>query len=125
MAKQTIKPPDFGKLVSEALGAQQSGAQRRERTPLQSRQESIRVSRQTLPEQTMLDYEAGLFQAYVGEWGVLPAPGYIQRAIAAGMNIWELIAHERAKPAWRNSPRYFEEKQALALGLAQRFGGVR
>ena len=70
-------------------------------------------------------YAASLVSTYQSLWGVEPPSGYIERAITGHMNVFEFEAHERAKPAFRSSPRYREEMVYLAQTLAARFGFVR
>jgi len=69
-------------------------------------------------------YEAHLLSTYMGLWGVAPPPGYLRGIAAKGMNIFEFEANERAKPAFRFSPRYNEERLSIGLSLAEKFGSL-
>lgn len=69
-------------------------------------------------------YKQYLVAKYIQLWGVDPPPGYIDRAAAAHMNIFEFEAHERAKPAFKSSQTYQEERINAEFSLAQQLGAL-
>ena len=69
-------------------------------------------------------YVQQMASVYVSLWGTPPPPGYLERFVRSGMNLWEFEAHERAKPAFRRSPRFVEEQAQLLMSLAREFGGL-
>ena len=68
-------------------------------------------------------YLAQLMSTYISTWGINPPAGYIERAAAAHMNLYEFEAHERAKPAFKNSPRYQDERIQLQKQISDWMGG--
>lgn len=59
---------------------------------------------------------------YEGLWGLPASVGYLQHAARSGMNLYEFEANERAKPAFKFSPRYQEEELQTVSQLGTRFG---
>lgn len=78
----------------------------------------------TARESAKAQHEQQLIAIYLGLWGTPPPPGYIERMASSGMNVFEFEAHERSKPSFKFSPRYQEERIAISLQLAQRFGAL-
>lgn len=75
-------------------------------------------------ESARIQYLQQLAAVWLRLWGEKPQKGYIERAAAAGMSLSEFEAHERAKPAFKFSPTYQEERVGTELELARNLGGL-
>jgi hypothetical protein len=69
-------------------------------------------------------YKQGLIGIYMNNWGEPPPPGYIEKIMASGMNTYEFNSHERAKPAFRNSPKYQMERLSVEAQIASTLGSL-
>lgn len=61
------------------------------------------------------------FSAYFKLWGTLPPPGYVEKA-ARSMNLYEFIARERKKPAFRETKAYKTDAAKFAALRDQLLG---
>lgn len=59
---------------------------------------------------------------YFELWGVAPPPGYIEKIIKSGMNIYEFEDFERSKPAFRRTETYQNEYAQAAEAVARLLG---
>lgn len=78
----------------------------------------------SVDQSAKIQYKQQLAQVYLRLWGIAPPPGYIDRAAKAHMNFYEFEAHERAKPAFKNSQTYHEERISVEGSIAQRLGAL-
>ena len=69
-------------------------------------------------------YLNALEQVYIGLWGLPAPPGYIEKIGASHMNMFEFEAHERAKPAFKMSPKYAEDYLSTGLQVAKQLGSL-
>jgi hypothetical protein len=60
--------------------------------------------------------------AYFELWGVTPPPGYVERFIDDGYNIYEFVAYERGKADFRHAQTYRGKYAGFAQQLARLFG---
>lgn len=63
-----------------------------------------------------------MLDMYVTIWGEPPAPGYIEGLRKKGVNFYEFIDHERAKPAFRYTKFYKDNYSEVAAQLASFLG---
>jgi len=61
---------------------------------------------------------------YFQLWGEDAPPNYIDNMVSQGMNLQEIMANERAKPAFKNTKTYQNQADSLAQQLAQLLGTV-
>ncbi len=61
-------------------------------------------------------------RAYFQIWGVEPPPGYIENLVRSGLNQFEIISNELAKPGARRTSFYRDQYAALANAAAQLMG---
>lgn len=113
MAKKQSGPPpiDFSKIGSG--GSSSSGSS--------GGGGGGRASSRDLAQSQVLQQATSL---YVGLWGESPVGGYIEGLLKRGLNLSEIEAHERAKPAFKYSPRYAEERFSAGSSLAGLFGSL-
>jgi hypothetical protein len=81
-------------------------------------------ARASAHEMGMDEYKQMLLSEYMKTWGVPPPEGYIERAMHAGMNVWEFSAHEKNKPAYEHSPGYQYDRLSLQRQIAQTLGSL-
>lgn len=88
--------------VAEAYGVDPSsrGAVRRIRSIMGT---------EALPEMTSEQFL--YYNEYVELWEEEPPEGYIENAMASGMNPKEFAANEKQKPAWKDTPAYADAEQ--------------
>lgn len=107
------KPADQGLIASlQKMSLEQLGAYNSE---LQKRMEQ-----KGKQDQAKSEYQNQLAATYFDVWGLNPPPGYVEKAAADGINVYEFEAQEKYKPAWMKSQRY---KNGTA-DLASEFGDL-
>jgi hypothetical protein len=82
------------------------------------------VSEETTAQMSEREYKDELVSSYRKIWGTPAPPGYIDKAMAAGMNIYEFIANEKNKPAYAHSPGYQYDRIQLQHEIASWMGAL-
>lgn len=70
---------------------------------------------EALPEMTAQEYL--YYNEYVELWDEEPPEGYIEEAMASGMNPKEFADAERQKPAWSQTPAYAKKESENVSAL--------
>lgn len=72
--------------------------------------------------QGQADLMGQLANMYVTLWGTAPPPGYLEGLVRRGLNFYEVLDHERKKPAFRMTKFYRDQYSQMAQQVARALG---